>query len=282
MYSLTDLYNDLISLIPASDIKLGTTYLGVEGSYVAIIPRGSALNLNGVEYVVVGNGFGSFDDGFTPFSLSAWVKLDNPPVDSYNIVMAKQWNTFCAAPGYSFGVSNGKLVAWFWNHACDHFTMSVESTNAVVNNAEWVYVTMTYSGSGVASGIKLYANGVELTTELPQDSAFDNLSGRSIQSEAPFSIGALGDGQWQPIFKGTIDQPLVFGRVLSESDILDLYNDGLGVYGDISNPIFSGLLAGWNLDEGSGYLIGDFSGNGNTGLGASSADYYTEGIVPLP
>nr|HPM85909.1 LamG domain-containing protein [archaeon] len=242
--------------------------------------RGSALSFQGSgSYITVGDGFGSFDDGFTPFTLSAWIKLNNPTMDYSNVIMAKQKNVFCRAPGYSFLVTNGKLNAMLWNYACEGKTIGVESVNSVVNNDEWTHVVMTYSGSGVASGVKFYANGQPVDLSITSD----GLAGLSIASEANFSIGALGDGtDWFPLFKGAIDQPLVFNREISPNEVSLLYNGGDGLYADITIPPFNnGLIGGWHFDEGFGESVSDFTGNNNQGsiTGSSSGycgDYYEQ------
>lgn len=276
------MYKQLIPELSAPTDVFDLQIIGnVDIDYI-VDPTGNyALTLDGNgQYATVGDDFGNFDNGLTPFSLSAWVKLQNSG-EGGQIIMAKQGNTFCAAPGYHLSVVGGKLAMNLWHHACKGQTMVVASDDAVINDNEWVYVTMTYSGSGVASGIKLYANGQELS----KTATSDGLAGLDIHSNFPFSIGGLGDGNaWLQTFEGSIDEALVFNRVLTNNEILSLYNGGSGLYGSIDTaPFNNGLLAGYHFDEGSGGTALDFSGNRNnatiTSPTNSSGNYYDTGYV---
>lgn len=78
----------------------------------------------------------------------------------------------------------------------------------------------------------------------------------------------IGDMVWATgyPFSGQIKQTFIFNRVLTDVERAIIYNNGNGLVGSIDIPPFSsGLVAGWNFNEGSGETLSDFSGNNNTG-----------------
>lgn len=76
----------------------------------------------------------------------------------------------------------------------------------------FTHLAFTYDGSGKASGLKLYVNGVLAKTSVKTD----NLKG-SILSGTPFSIGRRG-GSSTP-FAGRIDDLRVYKRELNANDV---------------------------------------------------------------
>ncbi|HEC81506.1 MAG TPA: LamG domain-containing protein [Thermoplasmatales archaeon] len=62
-------------------------------------------------------------------------------------------------------------------------------------------------------------------------------------------------------YNGKIDEVRIYDRVLSESEIQQLYNQG----GGGNQPPTEGLVGYWSFDEGSGSIAHDYSGNGNDG-----------------
>jgi len=122
---------------------------------------------------------------------------------------------------------------------------------ASVLDGVWHLGTLTYDGNY----LKMYVDGVLQGTS----------SGTTL--EVLTSDLHIGDMVWATgyPFLGDISQVAIWNRALSESEINILYNGGKGVYGTATAPVFaSGLIGGWNLSEGTGTSISDFSGNGNT------------------
>jgi hypothetical protein len=77
---------------------------------------------------------------------------------------------------------------------------------------------MTYSGSGVASGITVYANGAPFTLTV----VTDNLAGHTTASTNPLTIGSA--------YSGTIGRVRIFNRVLSSSEVSTMYAAGPNAY----------------------------------------------------
>jgi hypothetical protein len=113
--------------------------------------------------------------------------------------------------------SSGRLVFIF--AVANKPTLLVEAPQSK-NDGGWHMLAATYDGSGQASGVKLYIDGL-LASNTSVDA--DNISSGSILNSAPLTIGALSDQSDE--FDGIISGVAVFGTALSPAQILQLADD---------------------------------------------------------
>lgn len=97
-------------------------------------------------------------------------------------------------------------------------------TGAKIRRARWLHITITYDGSEVNTGIKIYLNGVE-------DTAAQRFSGGSyagVGSSAGyrFSLSSQDNGVNQRIDSLYTDFA-IWNRVLTAGEITSLYNNGI-------------------------------------------------------
>ena len=145
----------------------------------------------------------SFGDGTTdrPFSISAWVKMDDHhgfavvgkageySLDNSN---AFRLSLHDRSTGGNIGKSGGMLTQY---------------------NGKWAHLAATYDGSGVAAGITLYING-------------EAARGRE-EGKAPYKAmeplgGTFTIGRAWKHARGVIDEVRIYSHVLSPGDIADL------------------------------------------------------------
>ena len=131
-------------------------------------------------------------------------------------------------------------------------------TSSAIPLNQWSLVTVTRTSAGV---FNLYINGAL--------NGSANQSGGATSSDgASFIIGGDTASYY---FAGSIDDARTYGRVLSASEIMQIYEAGA------STCPSSGLVGWWKLDDASSgntlTSAADSSGNGNTGTtGGSSTD----------
>ena len=179
------------------------------------------------------------------WTTSAWFKTISPANGTYgNRIFNPMQN---ATNGSAFILSLDGLDLDF---AHDDGTSLTNSSVATINEHTWYHVASSYDGTT----FKVYLNGTE---EL---SVTDTFSGFGTGNAA---IGEAGDGTAP--FPGQIDDVRIYDRVLSASEILELYND--------SN---SALVGHWKLDETSGTIAVDSSGNGYHGTTSGGLDTTTD------
>lgn len=119
-----------------------------------------------------------------------------------------------------------------------------------VRDGNWHHIVLTQDGD---TSLRAYFDGVDLGSK--------NLS-IIPDPDASFWIGRRHDGGIQAN-QTYVDEVVIWGRSLTSEEVKTLYNYGAGTYGDMSLPVFSGTVAGWHFDEGSGQTAADFSGNGH-------------------
>jgi hypothetical protein len=119
---------------------------------------------------------------------------------------------------------------------------------------QWNNICGTYDGTSV----RLFLNGEELASY--------NLSGTiNYGSITQFTIGNLYDLKPNRYFKGAMKDVRIFNRALTNSEVLDLYNN---------EPVTSGLINAWLLNEEIGTAVVDSaSANNGTISGATWAEF---------
>lgn len=172
---------------------------------------GQAVLLDGTNYLDAGFNAANFDmeDRFT---ISIWAQADKVPDGAIFSRMSDK------ARGRGFGVEARK------GHLHVHFTsdwdddaIRMTSVSAVLEASKWHHITMAYTGSRMAEGVKLYVDGkpVELKVEL--DNLYRPLNNGGIEFPEPLRLGAGGGPTRR--FAGKLDEVLVWSRTLNAADI---------------------------------------------------------------
>jgi hypothetical protein len=165
---------------------------------------GGALLLDGCGYVDAGDvaAFGFYD----AFTISAWVH----PTAAGNGTLISRMADQPEGEGYAVALHGGKVQVNLVKRWLDD-SIRIETKQALPAD-RWTHLAVTYDGSRVAAGIKVYLDGkpagaLVLLDELNQ----------SFQTREPLRIGA-GGGQDRR-FVGAIDELLVFGKALDAGAI---------------------------------------------------------------
>ena len=160
---------------------------------------GSAASLDGTRFISAGD-VGGF--GFqSPFTLAAWIY----PTAGTGAIVTRTKDVE-EDTGYGLYLKDGKLQAnlilrWLDDGA------RVETVQPIVLN-RWQHVMMTYDGSRMAEGIKIYVDGTSQELSVHLDDVNQNF-----QSREPLRIG--GGGGPANRFRGQIDDVRVYDVALS-------------------------------------------------------------------
>jgi hypothetical protein len=250
------------------------------------INHGTVMGGGGFEVAMVGRGFlfsGSGDDyiglpsnlfpmpasglGNTPFSFEVWFKTTVG-----GVILGQQdqapFNTTPAGnvPALYVG-SNGYLYAqMFWGA-----DTPLQSAGAVANGA-FHHVVVTYNGATEV----LYLDGLEAgSTSFSQEGYGDTYFyqlGTGWTDGWPATPGA-----WYP-FTGDVDEPSLYARALSASEVASLFHAGAA--GKCAPPGGPALVHRYSFNEtaGSDIAADSVSGSHGTLLYASPTAPYTNGV----
>ncbi len=195
---------------------------------------GQAFSFDGVDSVVEIANEAKFDfDGTDAFTIDAWIKT-SPKVVGDHIIVAKQ-NINPAQPvsypGYGLVIDDSigppkpyvhtDALMLILQHGWPDQIIWVRGTTDIIDG-QWHHVAGTYDGSGSASGVKLYVDGVLESMIVEQD----DLGANTILNNAPLTIGTRKDNTADVAFNGLIDEVEVYNRALTASEIQSIYNAG--------------------------------------------------------
>jgi len=213
----------------------------------------------------------SFGDGSTdsPFSLSAWIKPD--AIANNTILMGKNSGTGTEEYEFRFGSggSGNGLRFRLWDASASKYIQV--RLDVTIPTGSWSHVVATYDGTGTATGIEIYVDGViPFNTELTQAGyvAMENTA-------APFSMGTLGGQGGMTFYDGKMDEVSMFDIELSAAQVFAIYNSGT------PNTLngHTGLIGWWRMGESGAYpIINDSSTNSNdaTMTNMTSSDINTD------
>ncbi len=152
-------------------------------SYTRFEPTNKAGSFNNSRYVTTATE-SDFDFSKTdPFSLTAWINTSNTTDD--DVIIAKSENAGDFKGYYLIaGPGAGQKLQMFLQGTTTADIIVRGSTT--VTDGDWHHLVVTYNGNTLASGVKLYVDGVlETPTVLS-----DDLGATEILTNEPLNLGA--------------------------------------------------------------------------------------------
>ena len=208
--SANPLWNNIISYYTADNTPNDATGTAngtlVNGATYGTGKINNGFSLDGVnDYVETGTRIGFV--GSQPHTYSAWIKMSTVK----NCIIISNSDV---SNGDSIGIgATNKLTLYKGN-----VNNQSNGTTVLIANT-WYHVAISYSVyNGVSNNINMYING-------------------SLEKSAIFFIGNSANAQIQKIgasisgtliFAGLIDEPAVWNRELTATEITELYNSGSG------------------------------------------------------
>jgi hypothetical protein len=147
---------------------------------------GQALSFISVksQYVEVANQANFNFERTNPFSISSWVKWTGI-TDQYIVSTILTDPTYLGYSIYLGGSSSGVSVELNNDVGAIKY-INVATDNSTVTRGIWTHVVMTYSGSGIASEVKVYINGANQALTINRDT----LGANTILNSQALDIGS--------------------------------------------------------------------------------------------
>ncbi|HWC88534.1 MAG TPA: DUF1553 domain-containing protein, partial [Pirellulales bacterium] len=178
------------------------------GSPPAFAPGrlGKAAKFNGNQFLDAGD-LASFGES-AKFSYAAWIR----PEGTGPMAVLSRMDQDESYLGYDLFVDGGKVQADLCNRILDD-SIRVETTEPLTPGA-WHHVLVTYDGSRVAKGLRIYVDGVRTKLKILSETLSN-----SIITTDPLRIGARGTGSQ---FRGLIDDVRIYNRELTADEAASL------------------------------------------------------------
>ena len=204
-----------------------------------------SLLLNGTtQYVSIGNIAAMDFTGMAPFSVTAWVKQTS--FSAASIIISKIAGAIASNSGWLFYTGIAGQLRFVIGGAAGNILIS---TTTFISTGAWTHVAVTYSGSGLASGVTFYINGVAQATITTTDTY-----SASAANSAAVRIGARADGSL--FFPGNLFSVVPWSTALSGANVTAMYNAGVPIDARLSSAAAS-IIAYYRcgndpIDDGTG------------------------------
>ena len=218
------------------------------------------------------------DDGTDAYSVSLWFKTTS--TQTYQQLIGKQ-NKGGNYEGWSFQIRYSSptqsqfrgLLGTLSGNAYLNFQTSFSS---LIRSGNWNHVVMTYDGSQVVSGFKVYLNNAPMSV-----SSIKNNTPADISNSTDFLIGQRGtSSNYDLAFDGNQDEVSYFDSVLSQANVTSIFN--LGIPNDISslNPLGWWRMGDSGTWNGTKWILTDEGSGGNDGNGLNMVEASRVNDVP--
>jgi RHS repeat-associated protein len=226
----------------AMAVSLSTTTSPVFGKV------GQGLDLNGSNYLIVNSASSLNFGASTPFTMSAWIKMDPSGGSATESIMYKGDTGQNALYLFEYDISTRKLRAGVATQYTNNGCTIAGSTD--VRDGKWHYVTAVYNrnASCTTNDILIYVDGVQESGSVVYSAQNADLN---VSSNDSFRIGSQHEGSDTHFFDGVIDEARVYNRALSTAEVKQLYTAGVGSKSGVvpANKFASGGLVGyWSMN----------------------------------
>jgi hypothetical protein len=194
------------------------------------------LSFDGNDYVIKTNPSAGLKPSLE-VATAAWIKTSATDTGGAEIVSM--------GDSYALRVeTNGNIRLFYYNGSSWN---SIKTTGVNVLDGAWHHIV----GQKTSTALQIYVDGISKAST-PNTGTIAYTRGTDL------FIGRHGDGVDNYNFNGIIDDIRIYNRALSNQEVLDLYNNA-------STVITNGLQSHYALNEGTGTIATDASGNGNNG-----------------
>jgi hypothetical protein len=225
---------------------------------------GQALKFDGVDDLVTIPPSSSVND-LPKLTIAFWAKPESLGVSRTNV--AKADNT---SGGHGWRVGSGSGTASIFSFSVLGFVggdLLTSSGAGAFVAGQWAHYVATWDGTTQARGVHLYKNGVELAATYI-DAGTATLQSDSLRNIVLGRESGMGDN----FFRGVMDDVRLYNRILSISEIKQLYNLGNSKINEPlpnlgGDSLKTGLIGYWTFDGANMKSnVTDVSGSGNNGL----------------
>jgi hypothetical protein len=208
---------------------------------------GNAFKSNGDDILKLGK-VGIFNR-FQPFSIALWINI--PKDVNKGVIFHKgDGDITYAFHGYYLNLRDGKAefqMAHTWP-----YNEFLKITDQALPKEKWIQLTLTYSGSGKAEGVKLFVDGKEAAMTTEKDNLYKDIVWDR-KDQPGLQIGA--DWRGTGFKNGLVDELFVYDRELNPAEIPLLAQENKSIPptaiadNNLSQYYFANISAAWQLQQ---------------------------------
>ncbi len=184
--------------------------------------------------------FGDISELSTPqkFSISLWFKRDSDQNDATNhavenVLLAK--SSYNDNDNIEIGTDGSSVDVYLDTTDRDE---DASSYDAGISNGNWYHLVLTYDETETGGETKLYIDGTLVKTWAQWGGNID-----STTSEVSLGVARPNDDKWGD-FDGQMDEVVIFNYDLTETEVKDIYDNGIGTWhyystGERISPTYS-------------------------------------------
>ncbi len=247
-----------------------------QGNALDIVSNNDGTLQNGVGFAAgeVGQAF-SFDGAddaifignpaslnVTSITIEAWIKTNNFPDGTIENVVAK-WGFDASVDSYLLGLLNSGGVISVIGGIGDGASGDPGITGGTVSTNTWTHIAMTYDAANGSN--RLYLNGSEVAARVREGGIYSTVTNVYIGRE---------DSPIGRFFNGLIDEPTIFNRALTATEIQAIYNTGSSGKCTGGSPSISGTVTYGNAAAPPKYI------SNATVTGTGSPNVFTTTAAP--
>jgi len=224
------------STIDSGPNNLDATPQNMDATNIAVGKIGDALDFNGVDEEIIGSTSSLLEPGTGAFAVSLWIQSDT---DSIMDMIGKNEPSGLFR-GWTLRLSNSgndrKLFVVLRDISLGLILVrgTQQLSLGVLHN-----VFFTYDGSGDASGVRFFIDGVEDTTNIENDTVVD-----SIAASVELNIANRGGTTGTLFWDGIIDQPTISTIVPTPDFITTTFNNQNNIDAFYSTAILQAVPTG--------------------------------------
>lgn len=207
--------------------------------------------------------------GDLPFSLEAW--LNAADLSSHRAILGKTQDTD-HMEYYLQARSTGSVRLTLYHAGRPDAQLRCTTPDGLLTLGAWAHVVATYDGSASGGGVRLYVNGVEQAVTVEAVGSYTGMG----NTTSPLRLGASLwlDATYNSFLAGLLDEPAIYGRVLTPEEVTRHYY--MGLYGESAGTFFvtgavtqDGAAAAVTLRayrRDTGQLLGETTSDASTGV----------------
>ncbi len=155
-------------------------------------------------------------DPVTQLSIDVWIKPNN--LNGNQSIVSKYDSSSNQISYFLAHNQTGRIEFNIWGS--DGAIRGVRTDNSVLTQNVFSHLTATFDAA--TQSVKIYINGVQVPATVTNNGTVNTI----FNSSAAVYLGAVFAGSYTYFFNGLIDEPQIYNRTLSQSEIQNIQNAG--------------------------------------------------------